>query len=190
MKRVCAWCQKILGQDEEFSSDGCISHGICSLCAIKVTSYEPRTIQIILDFLREPVFVINGEGVVRAANKRGLQMLGKDLSEVEGELGGDAFECVYAKKEGGCGKTLHCKTCAIRNIIMDTLSTGKGYVKVPAFQNINTSEGPRITKFHISTEKVSDSIFLRIDEVSVINNTRSENGSNSPARGKSKGHRT
>jgi hypothetical protein len=176
MKKVCAWCQRILGQDEAFSSDGCISHGICSLCAIKVTSYQARTIQGILDFLREPVFVIDNEGVVKAANRSGLKMLGKDLSEVENELGGDAFECVYAKKEGGCGKTVHCKTCAIRNIVMDTLSTGTGYVNVPAFQNINTREGPRIMKFYISTEKVGESIFLRIDEVSAINTILSGGG--------------
>lgn len=176
MKRVCAWCKKSLGHDEEFSSSGCITHGICSPCAIKITGYKPRTIKSILDFLEEPVFLINPEGVVKAANKSGLKLLGKNLSEIEDELGGDAFECVYAKKEGGCGRTVHCKTCAIRNTVMDTLSTGKGYDNVPAFQNINTGDGPRIIKFHISTQKVGNSILLRIDKVSPTDTILSEDG--------------
>lgn len=178
MKRVCAWCNKTLDHDEEFSSDGCVTHGICSRCAIEVTSDKPRTAKEILNFLQEPVFIINPEGLVKAANNSGLKMLGKDLSEIENELGGDAFECVYSKQAGGCGRTLHCKTCAIRNIVMDTLSTGKGYDNVPAFQHINTNDGPRVMKFSLSTEKVENSIFLRIDMVSITDSVVPEDESN------------
>jgi hypothetical protein len=115
--------------------------------------------------VQEPVFVIDSNGVVKGTNNGGLEMLQKEMEEIENELGGDAFECSYARSEGGCGNTVHCKTCAIRNIVMDTLSTGQAYKKVPAFQSIDTSEGAKILRFYISTEKLGECILLRIDKV-------------------------
>jgi len=165
MRRVCAWCNKELPSEAEAGFEGEISHGICSPCLIKVTSFKPRTAKQLLDYLPEPVLVIDADGIVKVANKSGLKLLGKELADIKNELGGDAFECSYAGQEGGCGKTVHCRTCAIRNIVMDTLATGKGYKNVPAFQSINTSDGPRIIRFYISTQKVEDCILLRIDRV-------------------------
>lgn len=165
MKRICAWCNKELPSKPDGGFQGEISHGICSQCIIKVTSFKPRTAKQLLDFLEEPVFLIDEDGAVKVANKSGLKMLGKQLADIENELGGDAFECTYAGEEGGCGRTVHCRTCAIRNIVMDTLATGRGYSNVPAFQSINTSDGPKILRFLISTQKVADCILLRIDKV-------------------------
>ena len=150
--------------NEDYTSEGDISHGICTQCAIKLTSSNPRTAKELLRLVREPVFVIDSDGIMKAANNSGLKMLGKDMDEIEDVLGGDAFECSYASLEGGCGNTEHCKTCTVRNAVMDTLSTGKGYSNIPAFQSINTSEGPKILKFYISTEKVEECILLRIDK--------------------------
>ena len=168
MKRICAWCNTELKAKEEYASQGDISHGICSPCAIRITAIRPRSAKKLLNILHEPVFVIGSDAVVKAANKRGLEMLvtmlGKKTGDVENVLGGDAFECTYAAREGGCGQTIHCTTCALRNIIMDTLASGKGHKNVPAFQNINTAEGRRLVKFYISTERIGDSILLRIDE--------------------------
>lgn len=169
MRRVCAWCKKDLKPNEEYDSEGGITHGICSFCAIKISSFKPRNIKELLNYVQQPVFLIDSDGIVRTANKSGLEMLGKKLEEIEYELGGDVFECSYASVEGGCGRTLHCTTCAIRNIVMDTLTTGQGYKSIPAFQSINTKDGTRILKFYISTEKVKECILLRIDKVSDIN---------------------
>ena len=165
MRRVCGWCNKDLIAKEEYASEGDITHGICSQCAIKVTSFECRTAKQLLDYVEEPVFIINSDGVIKGANKSGLVMLGKDMEKIKNELGGDVFECSYASSDGGCGNSVHCKTCAIRNIVMDTLSTGQGYKNVPAFQSINTSDGTRILRFYISTEKIEEIILLRIDNV-------------------------
>lgn len=172
MIRVCAWCKKVLGPKDGYASQGDITHGICSPCAIKVSSFAPRTAKRLLDLVQEPVFLIDSDGIVKNANRSGLKMLGKEMVEIENEFGGDAFECSYASMDGGCGNTVHCKTCAIRNTVMDTLSTGNGYKNVPAFQNINTSNGTKILRFLISTEKVEGYILLRIDEVTDINTSK------------------
>ena len=168
MNKACAWCNKDLTASEEYTSEGDISHGICTQCAIKLTRSKPRTAKELLRFVREPVFVINSDGIMKAANNSGLKMIGKDMGEIEDALGGDAFECSYASLEGGCGNTEHCKTCTIRNAVMDTLSTGNGYRNIPAFQSINTSEGPKIFRFYISTEKVEECILLRIDKAEEV----------------------
>ena len=167
MKKICGWCNKVLETNEKYASEGDITHGICSLCAIKVTSYAPRNAKQILDLVQEPVFLIDADGVVNATNRSGLELLGKDFADIENELGGDVFECSYAP-EGGCGNTLHCRTCAIRNIVMDTLSTGQSYKNVPAFQNILIKDEKKILKFLISTERVKERILLRIDSVQDI----------------------
>ena len=118
-----------------------------------------------LDLIEEPVLVIDSLGTVRTANERGLQLLGKDLDAVADHLGGDAIECSYASLPEGCGRTEHCRTCAIRNVLMETLAHGKCYTKVIAYQKISTPNGDRIMRFYISTEKVGDQILLRIDEM-------------------------
>lgn len=168
MKNICAWCGKVLATDEAYASQGDISHGICSQCAVKISGFEPRKAKEVLDYVQEAVFVMNADGVIKGANQSGLKMLGKNMAKIENALGGDAFECSYSGEAGGCGNTLHCKTCAIKNTVMDTLATGHGYKKVPAFQSIKTDGGIKTLKFYISTEKVGESILLRIDKISNI----------------------
>ena len=168
MKRVCSWCSKELPPREDYAADGAITHGICSLCAIKATGHKPRSAKTILNLIQEAVFIVDSNGIIKATNRSGERMLCKKSGDIEDHLGGAAFECSYSRADGGCGRTIHCKTCTIRNIVMDTLSTGKGYQHVPAFQSIETGKGTKLLKFLVSTEKVKDRIFLRIDEVTDV----------------------
>jgi hypothetical protein len=164
MRRICAWCKKELSPREDRGTEQEITHGICSLCALKFTYNVPRTLKDMLDLISEPVLMVDSGGVVKAANESGLNMLGKDLGTVADQLGGNVLECAFASLPEGCGRTVHCKTCAIRNILMDTLAHGHGYVRVPAFQKIRTPTGERIIRYYISTEKIGDRILLRIDD--------------------------
>lgn len=165
MRRICAWCKKELTPREDMGLEKEITHGICSICALNFTSSIPKTLKDMLDLIREPVLIVDSDGFVRSANESGLRMLGKDLDSVVRQRGGDVFECSYAGLPEGCGETEHCKTCAVRNIIMDTLVHDRGYKNVPAYQKINTANGPRIMQFTLSTEKIGEQILLRIDDV-------------------------
>ena len=165
MRRICAWCKKELTPHEDTKMESEITHGVCSVCALKFSSNVPKTAKAMLDMITEPVLVIDSMGIVLTANESGLKLLGKDLDALENHLGGDALECTYAKLPEGCGRTEHCKTCAIRNVLMDTLTSGRSYSKVPAYQKINTSSGERIIRFFISPEKMGEQILLRIDDV-------------------------
>ena len=166
MIRICAWCEKELSGKNKNENDGIITHGICSECALKMTDFKPRAISTILNYIEEPVFIVDNTGTIQGANKSAQQMTGKTLEEIENNPGGNVFECTYSKNEGGCGNTVHCTACAVRNIVMDTLKTGKGYKSVPAFQSIDTPHGRRLLKFNISTEKNGEHILLRIDNAS------------------------
>lgn len=165
MRRICAWCKKELTPREDMGTESEITHGICSVCALKFTSSIPKTVKAMLDFIDEPVLIVDSMGIVKTANESGLKLLGKDIDSIENHLGGDALECSYAMLPEGCGKTEHCRTCAIRNVLMDTLTHGHSYKKVPAYQKIKTPNGERIMRFYISTERVGEQILLRIDDV-------------------------
>ena len=165
MRRICAWCKKELSPLEDMGTDKEITHGICSPCALKFTRNVSKTTKEILDIINEPVLVVDSVGVVKTANDKGLELLGKDLDAIEEHLGGEVLECTYARLPEGCGRTEHCKTCAIRNVLMDTLLNDRSYSKVPAYQKIKTPSGDRIMRFFISTEKVGEHILLRIDDI-------------------------
>lgn len=165
MARICMRCKKQLQPQEEIRTDQLVTQGMCSLCTFQLTQDVSRVVRELLDIIPEPVLVFDSNGIVKAANKNGLKLLGKKSDEIEGYPGGNVFDCAFANLPEGCGRTDHCKTCAIRNIVMDTLMHGKGYKNVPAFQNIRTPKGNRIMRFYISTEKVDELILLRIDDV-------------------------
>lgn len=92
-------------------------------------------------------------------------ILQKDLPEIEGLPGGVVFECVFAKLPDGCGKTIHCDGCTIRNTVMNTFMTGESHLKVPAGLSWGSTENQIELQFFISTEKVKEVVFLRIDNV-------------------------
>jgi len=182
MKKVCAWCKKELDTEEGDTARAVITHGICSLCALKFTQNIQRSTQDILDFLDEPVFIVGPDGVIRGTNRSGQKVLGKNLESIEDTLVGDAFECSYSNNGEGCGRTVHCATCSIRNIIMETLSTGKNFEKVPAFQLVKTPDGETVQHYFMSTERVEGSILLRIDEVGQKENSKNDSSSSHPFR--------
>ena len=165
MKKVCAWCSKELDPGEEMTRRGPVTHGICSLCALKMTQNVQRSARQILDFLEVPVLVVDGEGVVMDVNSSARKVLELDEEQKGKELLGDVIECKHSKSDQGCGRTIHCTTCTIRNILTDTLVTGKGYEKIPAFQIVKTPQGEQKRKILLSTERVNDRILLRIDEI-------------------------
>jgi PAS domain-containing protein len=167
MKVICAWCHQELEADPEIADDSGseISHGICSSCGDYFLSGRRPTLDEFLDRLAVPVLVVDAQGTIVLANHYALDILGKDLNKVQGYRGGDAMECGYARLPGGCGKTEHCKACTIRNSVMETFSTGQSLLRVPAYLNRRTEDGTVRIRFLISTQKVADTVLLRIDQV-------------------------
>ena len=166
MRHICAWCLKELRNTtaEAGDADGPISHGMCAEClAYFRTNGAP--LSEFLNKLGVPVLAVDGNAGVLAASDQACKMLGKKACELDGLLAGDAFECAYARRPGGCGRTIHCKSCAIRITITDTYATARSYTSVPAYPDLCAPEGVRPMRFLISTQKLGDLVLLRIDDI-------------------------
>ncbi len=164
MKRVCAWCGEILGY--RGGEDGPITHGICKSCAAEMfQAIENRNFQSYLDRFHEPILLVDSDMQVKTANERACDLLGKDLKFIEDLPGGNVIECEYAYTPEGCGRSIHCQSCAIRHTVQQTHQTNEAYIRQTAFQNIRTNEGTKKVLLNITTEKSGGIIFLRIDEM-------------------------
>ena len=168
MKRICAWCEKDLtkktDRDSKFG-DSVITHGICEDCRFHVIAQLGMQLDEFLDGLPAPVVMVDSGGTVKTANKPARNILHKDMNEIKGYLGGDVFECAYAALPGGCGQTIHCSGCTIRNAVTETYNTGKSLLKIPAYLNRESRDGTDRLDLLISTEKVGEYILLRIDSI-------------------------
>jgi hypothetical protein len=166
MRVICAWCKKDLGTKATTSVDESpVSHGICPDCVKKIMAPLGKPLETFLDTLAGPVLAVDGDGRVFSANAAGYSLLKKTPADVKGQLGGDVFECKWAKTPGGCGKTIHCKSCTIRMTVTDTMTTGKSHIRTEAYPDLFYITKDMRVRFLISTEKVGEAVLLRIDEV-------------------------
>jgi hypothetical protein len=164
MKQICLYCGCYLGSVETTEDDPvCISHGVCSICFPTLVRGMGQPLRDFLDSLPGPVFVVDAECRVVCANTLALQQVSKDLPAIEGQLAGEVFECKNAKLQGGCGGTLHCKTCTIRRTVTKTAETGESCLRVPAFIDLAEISKDMTIRFLISTEKMKDVVLLRIE---------------------------
>ena len=167
MERICAWCNKKMGTiPSELETEKVITHGICIQCADKIYAEKGMELTSFLDRLEAPVVLVDDTGSVRTANKQARKLLQKDLTDIVGYQGGEVFRCANAGLPEGCGNTIHCSGCTIRNTVMDTLQSGKSHLNIPAYLNRGTPDNFKKIDFLISTEKAKGVVLLRIDKVS------------------------
>lgn len=160
MKRICAWCRKELRG--HVPGEG-VTSTICPDCVSNLTFQRGVEIEVFLDSLPVPILVVN-DGRVLSANRVARNMLGKEAGEIAGKLGGEVFECAYARLPEGCGHTIHCSGCAIRQTVMKTMTTGESLSRVPALLNHFTPESNAHVSLFISTWKMGEFVYLRIEE--------------------------
>ena len=159
MKVICSYCRNDMGEKEPFE-DNRISHGFCRDC------YEYFSKQIAgmsfneyLDRFEAPVLIVNDQGRIVAANKMAEQTIGKPHDQIVGFLGGEAMECAYARLPEGCGNTVHCVACSIRNTVMKTMESGELQIHVP----VKLQREDQEAAMFVSTEKVGSFIRVKIE---------------------------
>ncbi len=132
MRVICSYCRKDLGRKPPLS-DGGVTHAMCPECdAYFARQWGGMSYDQYVDRFQYPVVLVEPEGRVVAMNQAAAGFLGCQPREVVGLLGGEAMECAYARLPEGCGKTVHCSACAIRNTVTATHRTGKAHRRVPA----------------------------------------------------------
>ena len=133
MRVVCSYCQTDLGEKEP-KDDPAVSHGMCRGCHAHFRrQWRGLSLSEYLDDVPSPVIVVDEDVRLIAANQGAAELLGKAPEEMVGLLGGEALECAHARRPGGCGLTVHCRTCTIRNSVTTTVQTGEPCVRVPAY---------------------------------------------------------
>ena len=90
---------------------------------------------------------------------------GPYVSKIKGVHLGEAIVCPYARLPGGCGQTIHCRSCTVRLTIHDTYTTGRSHYDVPAYQDVCFAREVKTICFLISTEKSGEFVLLKIHEV-------------------------
>jgi hypothetical protein len=162
MPSICAWCKAPL---REGTDDlGPVSHGICKPCLVAF-EYRPLPLADFLDSLPAPVMAVNPDGRVVGSNDRLLGMVGKGRSAAFDRLGGEVISCIYSELPDGCGNTVHCLGCSIRNTVNETRETGRSKTRVPAFAYVRTPDGGMVKlQLLISAECAGDLVLLRVDE--------------------------
>ena len=163
MTRICAWCQTGMPSREE--DLGLVTHGICETCANALLSDSPVSLHSYLDSLSVPVLLVDSDVTSSFANREALKIIGKPLNWITGRKGGDVFVCAHAQSPEGCGKTIHCSGCAIRNSVMLTHETGEPQVMVPATLERGDLHGPASIALVITTVKQGDLVLLVINRV-------------------------
>lgn len=164
MRVVCSYCRKEMGEKEPLE-DASVSHGMCASCRDHfVQQWKGQQLGHYLDSFSEPVMVLSGEEQrIVAANQPMADLLGKSDRELFGLLGGEAIECVNARRTGGCGRTLHCKVCTIRNTVRDVLDTGESREHVPA----TIATGGGTIDFLVSARRLdSGAVEVRLEALS------------------------
>jgi PAS domain-containing protein len=129
---VCSYCRKDLGAKPPLD-DADVTHGMCQACAVHFTAqWNGMSYGQYLEQFDFPVILVEGDVRVVATNRQACELLGRAPSDLIGLLGGEALECCHARLPGGCGRTVHCATCAIRNTVTRTHRTGEAMSRVPA----------------------------------------------------------
>lgn len=164
MKNSCAWCNKFMKHGQQVVS-GLVSHGICIDCTKSLFELDRLSLVDFLDSLDAPVLVINADGSVCCLNEQAKELLQTGMPETAGSKSGNVFGCAYAVLDGECGGTILCDACAILRTVLDTIQNGHSYLRAPAYLTRGTLDDSQDIRFLISTEKVADSVLLRIDEM-------------------------
>jgi hypothetical protein len=129
---VCSYCRKDLGTKPPLA-DSSVTHGMCPACADHFSAqWEGMSYGEYLERFGFPVILVEGDVRVVAVNKPAGNLLGRQPSDLIGLLGGEALECAHALLPEGCGKTVCCATCTIRNTVTHTHRTGEAQRQVPA----------------------------------------------------------
>ena len=77
----------------------------------------------IFDALPLPTFIVDDDVRIQDYNTAGGQLLGPDPQLALHRRGGDALHCIHAEAKG-CGQSLLCKDCVIRNGVNRALAGG------------------------------------------------------------------
>lgn len=165
MNRICSWCQEPIAPIADKSCGIELSHGICKKCLQWARRNDSgRSLAEFVEELPVPVLIVDNDCRISMANGSAYRMLGVNKDRMEDKKSGEIMECQNARLPGGCGNTVHCRACTIRNTVMATYADGKVREMVPAYLDTQSDGQENQVMFYISTALVSGKVLLQIDK--------------------------
>jgi len=161
MKIVCTFCNRMIQAGS--SPDEPVSHGICGSCYNQILNKYGFNIRKFLNMLDAPVFLVDSDVNILAANTLAIEMTKKPVGEVRGVICGKVLECINAYLPEGCGKTAFCPDCAIRASVNETYKTGLSVTRRPAVVRRKIRDTPEELHFFVSTQKDGAVVLLRLE---------------------------
>jgi hypothetical protein len=163
MDVICLYCKTHIRTIE--SNLNGASNGVCRNCLPKLVKDLGQPLSEFIDELNTPILIVREDMRVVAANAAARALSPEPLEELVGLLCGEVIGCLHSREEGGCGKTVHCLSCAIRKCVTYTSVTGQSCFDVPAYPDIGLLSGNTDVRFRVSTGKKRDFVLLRIEQV-------------------------
>jgi nitrogen fixation/metabolism regulation signal transduction histidine kinase len=163
MKTVCAWCGKVMIEDEAMYA--ALSHGICADCLHELLGDSQRGLVDLLNSIEFPVLVTDETRAIRQVNRRAERMLGKPAQQLEGSTVGMAIDCVHAGIMGECGLNDYCAGCVLLRTIGNTHTDGQPRYGEYMQYDVATADGAKARRIKFSTTKMGDAVALAIEEI-------------------------
>lgn len=139
MRLICSYCRRTIRADPAARVTD-VSHGMCESCSNHFGRlWAGMPLDEYLDGLGRPVLLTDKDGRVLAMNQQLADLIGADPKASFGLTGGEAFACVHSRLPEGCGRTVHCRECAVRRTVETVGKTGKAKERVSAY--LDTSKG-------------------------------------------------
>jgi hypothetical protein len=161
----CSWCDNELGADAFVGHrDRRIAHTLCGRCRESFVFQMGVPLQAFIDNLPAPIFLVDDDMNVKAANREASALLDATGGGMVPERpAGVVFDCAYAQLPQGCGRNIHCSGCAIRRSVFHTWETGESLIDVPATLRFARPGEALEAGLLVSTERMGDVIILRVE---------------------------
>jgi hypothetical protein len=161
MKTVCSFCKTVISSGSV--PDEPVSHGVCTSCYNHIRASYGLDVRKFLDLLEVPVFLVDNDVNILAANTLAIAVINKPVKQVLGKLCGNVLDCINACLPEGCGKTEFCPECTIRETVTETYKTGHPVTGRPAVFRRRKSDKEEILKLLVSARKDGDIVLLRLE---------------------------
>jgi hypothetical protein len=161
MRVICSFCNAVVSPGE--SPDDPVSHGVCTPCYDRIFATYRFNVRKFLDLLDAPVFLVDDDVNVLAANTLAIEVVKKPVAQIQGNICGKVLECINAPLPDGCGKTRFCPDCTIRNTVNETHTTGHRVDRRPAVFSRRVGDTEERVRLLVSTRKDGDVVLLRLE---------------------------
>jgi hypothetical protein len=163
MKTICSFCNITIHDDR--AAPDLVTHGVCPSCYQQIMRTYGFNIRKFLDMLDAPVFLVDDDVNILAANARAIAIVNKPLPKIQGHICGMVLECINAFLPDGCGKTPQCPDCIIRSTVSETYKTSHAVDRRHASFTRKNGDSPEKVDLLVSTKKDGNVVLLRLEPV-------------------------